>query len=1080
MRSRKWMSIRGLGFALAVMMLLSCVVMVPDESRVSTHAAVSELALGVSAVPTAPLNPVADAGNRFVWLWWDHPSDQGSDLIKNYTIYRNATGSSTNFVKLATVQIGPFSPVGTNIAFNDSTVLNGITYFYKIAADSDAGEGANSTIVSVNPVASATAPGAVQNLVAVNGNYSAQLNWTSPATAGSTPIRYIDVTVPGIFGSNTVRLPANAVGYRVTDVDPGQSYNYTVRAISSTHGTANATIQKFIGGTGNVPSSPRNMTATGSDRNVTLTWDNPANPSSHGIENYTVLRSDAQTGPFVFIGSSTNFFGLLQTSFGDENVTNGHKYYYEVVANNAFGPSAPSNIANATPTYIPDTPVATAYPGNGQVLLVWSAPFNTTSVSIYRSTSAGALGTLMNSSTQSILTRFFWYDNGTTNGVKYYYTVRANLTNVLLNSNQTNATPFAGSVPAAPTGLIATPDTDGVGLYAKLATSQDVIIGYSIYRGNTAGTEGAVPIKNVSLISVLSSSLLTSSLSGSLIASDTTPLDDVNHYYYVTVQNLFGNSPHSNEAVSFASLTGDAPVPVSDLSATGGSGQVTLTWSNPTYQGTANLLTYFIGRTNGTTQTFVGFVTAGLGQQTFVDLTAQPGVTYQYRVLVSNNYGSASAPSNVAQATTSSNNVVPSAPLNLVAQVGIGYVKLTWSAPTTAGPGILNYTIFRGTASGQEGTTVFKSVSGTTLTFNDTPVTSGQSYYYKVKAVNSVGSSPESNEAAAPAPSAPTAPLNLTAFASAGQIRLNWSVPTSVGTGLTQYRVYRSTTPGGEGTDSIITVSSTNLTAIDVNVLAGTVYYYEVKAVNVAGVGPGSNEVSATAVTVPGVPSAPLGLTAVAGNSYIVLNWTAPTTVGTGIVHYMVYRGLTASGESSEAIAEVAPTLRTYNDTTVTVEIPYYYVVKAMNANGTGNPSNEVTAAAHNPALPSSPRNVVATPEAGQIVLTWSAPNSNGTSPITGYNIYRSDNGSVATLLKSVGPTALSYTDKSVVAGHTYGYSVVAQNANGNGTVSITATAIPNAPSSGGSDNTALFAGIAIVVIAIIAAIGYVVLRKKK
>jgi titin len=489
-----------------------------------------------------------------------------------------------------------------------------------------------------------------------------------------------------------------------------------------------------------------------------------------------------------------------------------------------------------------------------------------------------------------------------------------------------------------------------------------------------------VPIKNVSLISVLSSTLL-SSLQDNLRATDDSALDDVNYYYYVTIQNLFGNSTHSNEAVSFASSTGDVPDSVSTLAATGSSGHVTLTWSNPTYQGTANLLTYIIGRSNGTTQTFVGFMTAGLGQQTFVDTTAQPGITYQYAVLVSNNYGSASGTSNIVTASTS-------------------------------------------------------------------------------------------------APTVPTAPLNPTAFSSAGQIQLNWSAPASVGGGITEYRVFRSSTPGGEGTTPVITVPGTSLTATDVNVISGNLYYYVVKAVNTAGIGPASNEVSATATSVPGAPSAPLGLTAMGGNNYIMLNWTAPATVGSGISQYWLYRGLSASGESSQPIAQVAGDVLTYNDTTVTTEIPYYYVVKAMNANGTSNPSNEATATALNPALPSSPQNVVATGGSGQIVLTWGAPASNGTSPLTGYTIYRSVDGSQMTLLAAVGPTNLTYTDKAVSAGHTYGYNVIANNANGNGPVSSTVTATTSSSSS--SDNTALYAGIGIVAIIIIILAALLLMRRKK
>lgn len=764
MSTRKWISIKGLGFALAVMMLLSCVVLVPEEIGGTTQTNTTALAVGTT-VPTAPLNLQADAGNEFVWLWWDHPTDQGSDLIKNYTIYRNVTGSSTTFDKLNTVQIGPFNPVGINEAYNDTTVINGIQYYYKIAADSDAGEGANSSVVSVIPVASATPPGAVQNFQVLNQVYDAQLNWSAPASAGSTPIRYIHVYTPD--SGFPIILPATANGYHDTNLIAGQTYNYTVRAISSTSGNNNASLEKLIGGTGDIPGSPENLTALGGNNSVFLVWDDPANPSSHGLRNYTIWRSDAETGPFSYIANRSEFviFNIVISGpfpfYSDTSAINGHKYYYRVVSNNQFGSSAPSNIANATPApipYIVPKVLATAYPGNGQVLLVWSPPsFNTTGFDIYRSATAGVRGDLI--AGPLAVSQFYSYDNTTTNGNKYYYTVRANLSGVYLFSDQVNATPFAGTAPSAPTNLIATPDSSGVDLYVNLTSSQDVIIGYSIYRGNSTGAEGAVPIENVSTIGFFGFIGLQTGLFH--IDTDGSALDDVNYYYTVSVRNLFGESPHSNEATSFASSTGDAPGRVTDLRATGGNGQVTLNWNKPLYQGTANVLFYEIFRYNGTVWRQAGFVTGGLGEQTFVDTHLTPG-TYGYYVLASNNYGDGLDQSNVAEATATSSDVVPSAPTNLIATPGTGYVLLSWSAPTTVGPGITGYKVFRGTTAGGEGTTPIQTV-GNVLTYNDTTVVPGLPYFYKVAAVNSVGTGPDSSEVTgtAPAPSAPPRLLTL-------------------------------------------------------------------------------------------------------------------------------------------------------------------------------------------------------------------------------------------------------------------------------------------------------------------------------
>jgi hypothetical protein len=70
---------------------------------------------------------------------------------------------------------------------------------------------------------------------------------------------------------------------------------------------------------------------------------------------------------------------------------------------------------------------------------------------------------------------------------------------------------------------------------------------------------------------------------------------------------------------------------------------------------------------------------------------------------------------------------------------------LTWNAPDNGGSDITAYQVWRGTAAGGE--TQIATVSGDKNTFADaTALSSVSDYYYKVVAVNAVGSSPASNE----------------------------------------------------------------------------------------------------------------------------------------------------------------------------------------------------------------------------------------------------------------------------------------------------------------------------------------------
>jgi hypothetical protein len=78
-----------------------------------------------------------------------------------------------------------------------------------------------------------------------------------------------------------------------------------------------------------------------------------------------------------------------------------------------------------------------------------------------------------------------------------------------------------------------------------------------------------------------------------------------------------------------------------------------------------------------------------------------------------------------------------------------GVVRLAWSEADTGNANITSYRIMRGIASGAE--TLLTSVSGNQTTYSDTTATNpNQTYYYKILAVNSVGTSCGNNEVAAP------------------------------------------------------------------------------------------------------------------------------------------------------------------------------------------------------------------------------------------------------------------------------------------------------------------------------------------
>src|SRR5207253_10078438 len=107
----------------------------------------------------------------------------------------------------------------------------------------------------------------------------------------------------------------------------------------------------------------------------------------------------------------------------------------------------------------------------------------------------------------------------------------------------------------------------------------------------------------------------------------------------------------------------------------------------------------------------------------------------------------------------------------------------------------------------------------------------------------------------------------------------------------------------------------------DTSAVDGTQYFYVVSAVGAGGEGANSSEVNATPVAVPN------GVSAIPGDTHVVVNWNAVT----GATSYIVKRS-TTSGSGYVSVG--TPATNTFDDTGLTNFTPYYYVVIAVNASG--------------------------------------------------------------------------------------------------------------------------------------------------
>lgn len=188
-------------------------------------------------------------------------------------------------------------------------------------------------------------------------------------------------------------------------------------------------------------------------------------------------------------------------------------------------------------------------------------------------------------------------------------------------------------------------------------------------------------------------------------------------------------------------------------------------------------------------------------------------------------------------------------------------------------------------------------------------------------------------------------------------------------------------------------------------------------------------------------PATPV-VTAVPGNGFADISWSPIS----GATSYVVTIGPNGSCTVTGATARCTGLT---NGTTYAVGV----VARAPSGNsGTG------TVSVVPRTVPGAPTNVVATPGNGTVSLTWSAPSSDGGSPITNYIVTNSPSGGTCAVS---GTTA---TCTGLTNNTTYTFTVVATNAAGNG-AGATATAKPTSAISvprGGSNWTENYTGIVV------------------
>jgi hypothetical protein len=519
------------------------------------------------------------------------------------------------------------------------------------------------------------------------------------------------------------------------------------------------------------------------------------------------------------------------------------------------------------------------------------------------------------------------------------------------------------------------------------------------------------------------------------------------------------------------------------VTATGGRGSATVSWTAPSSGGTPSsyVITPYIGAAAQTATTISG--TPPPTTATVTGLT--PGQTYTFKVTATNPTGSGPQ-SSASNSVTPTAPTAPTAPTGVSAEPATASARVSWTAPSSdGGSPVSGYTVtpYIG-ATAQTTVPVSPSITSTTLT----GLTNGTAYTFKVTATNAIGST-ASDASSAVTPAASIFDLETPSIVDGGDgsgVELGVKFKSDTVGAITGLRFYKAAANTGTHVGSLWSSTGTLLARATftsesasgwqrvsfdqpVPVTAGTTYvasYYAPLghySVTPAGLASGRDNGGLHAIANSSSPDglyvytgaaafptesynssnyyvdvtfAPLiapgtvtGAAATAGKGSAAVSWTAPSSGGTP-----------SSYEVTPYIGATAQTVRTVTgsplptSTTVsglTAGTSYTFKVRAVNPAGNGTQSgasNAVTPLA--PTAPDAPTALTANAGNASVKLAWTAPATDGGSAITGYTITPYVGG----VAQPTTPAAASATSATVSAlnnGTSYTFKVTATNAIG-------------------------------------------------